>query len=120
MSQIAERIAALEERIAALELRASDDRRAMQAAADALEGGHAAEALGALNGRLLDDPRPASPSGRLHWLHVQDGDRLLWRLVAELVELHDAEATRLGRPTWKHHRPNHSDGGRENSVPRGY
>lgn len=96
------------DRLRALEQRASADRKAMEAACDEMDASdvddpHAVAAYDLLADRLQDDPRPASDEGSLHWLHVQDGDRLVWRIVAELIELHDAEAERLGRPTWKHH-----------------
>lgn len=46
------------------------------------------------------DPRPLDPTNRLHYLQIEGGDALVWRLVSELVALHDAEAERLGEPRW--------------------
>ncbi len=46
------------------------------------------------------DPRPLPPVERVHWLQIEDGDKLVWKLVSELIALHDREAIRLGEPTW--------------------
>jgi hypothetical protein len=50
--------------------------------------------------RMID---AAMRRDRQHWAHMQDGDKLIWRLVAELVELRDAQAVTVGAPTLKHH-----------------
>ncbi len=46
------------------------------------------------------DPRPGDPVDRLPWLQIEGGDKLVWKLVSELIALHDREAIRLGEPTW--------------------
>lgn len=108
MGRKTDRIAALEQEVADVRAIASASRHAIEHALDALnelDEESFARGVGILDDALTHDPRPASPTGSLHWLHVVDGDRLLWRLVSELVELRDAEATRQGEPTLKHHRP---------------
>lgn len=84
----------------ALGERCVDARRVIEAMVD-LDFARIPQALLDRARAWLDvDPRPDDPTNRLHYLQVEGGDALVWRLVSELIALHDAEAARLGEPRW--------------------
>lgn len=48
----------------------------------------AMDALLLLREALDRDPRGGSVQSRMHWLHIKDGDRMVWHLVGELRAMH--------------------------------
>jgi hypothetical protein len=69
--------------------------RAMEAALDVIVGRHIAplgdlqEAERLLREALDRDPRThGTPQSRIHWLHIKDGDKMVWQLVGELHAMH--------------------------------